>query len=405
MSETGIIDDDQDRKALENLVVDNPELEQLEALLDQFNIFEAMGAVRQELRHSDFLAFLLNPQQNHGLGDVFVKRLLQKAISPPHGVSPPITPIDLDIWSLDDIVVLREWQNIDILLLDAGHHLTVIIENKIDSGEHSDQLQRYRQAVRQHYSGWSVISLYLTPDRAIPSDDTYLPVDYSDVCKLIESLVEHKASTLGEDVCTLMTHYTKMLRRHIVSESEISELCQRIYQKHQRALDLIYEYKPDQQVTIREILERQIREATDLVLDHCSKMYIRFALEEWDIPALREGKGWTRSGRILLFEFANNTDNLKLRLHIGPGPISIRQKVFDMARSHQPLFRTGKSLNQQWNMIFDRSFLTAKSYEEVTTEKLEEEIHQHWAKFLEHDLPAIRSAIRELDLAAPDQLG
>ena len=70
-----------DVKALEALVVDNPDLERLEALLDQFNIFEAIGAVRQEVRHSDFLAFLLNPQQNHGLGDTFLKRLLQKVLS------------------------------------------------------------------------------------------------------------------------------------------------------------------------------------------------------------------------------------------------------------------------------------------------------------------------------------
>lgn len=69
-----------DRKALEAFVVDNPELERLEALLAQFNIFEAIGAVRQELRHSDFLAFLLNPQENHGLGDAFIKRLLQKIL-------------------------------------------------------------------------------------------------------------------------------------------------------------------------------------------------------------------------------------------------------------------------------------------------------------------------------------
>ena len=56
--------DDANRKALEAFVVDNHELEQLEDLLIQFNIFEAVGAVWQELRHSDFLAFLPDPQQN-----------------------------------------------------------------------------------------------------------------------------------------------------------------------------------------------------------------------------------------------------------------------------------------------------------------------------------------------------
>ena len=55
-------------KALEDFVVGNPELEELEALLSQFNLFEAIGAVRMEVRHSDFLAFLLDPAQKHGLG-------------------------------------------------------------------------------------------------------------------------------------------------------------------------------------------------------------------------------------------------------------------------------------------------------------------------------------------------
>jgi hypothetical protein len=55
---------EQDLKALEAFVVDNPDLERLEALLDQFNIFEAIGVVRQELRHSDLLAFLLDSQES-----------------------------------------------------------------------------------------------------------------------------------------------------------------------------------------------------------------------------------------------------------------------------------------------------------------------------------------------------
>ena len=68
-----------DRQALEQLVMDQ-DLEELENLLDEFNIFEVLGAVRVELRHSEFLAYLMNPQQNHGLGDDFVKKFLQKVV-------------------------------------------------------------------------------------------------------------------------------------------------------------------------------------------------------------------------------------------------------------------------------------------------------------------------------------
>jgi hypothetical protein len=69
-----------DRKALEDFAVGNKDLERLAALLDRLNIFEAIGVVRQELRHSDFLAFLLDPRAHHGLADAFIERLLQRAV-------------------------------------------------------------------------------------------------------------------------------------------------------------------------------------------------------------------------------------------------------------------------------------------------------------------------------------
>src|ERR1017187_3900529 len=68
------------RKILESFVVDNPELAQLEDLLSEFNMFEAIGATRQELRHSDFLRFLLDPRERHGLRDYFLKTLFKKVL-------------------------------------------------------------------------------------------------------------------------------------------------------------------------------------------------------------------------------------------------------------------------------------------------------------------------------------
>ncbi len=70
-----------DRKALEVFILNNPELEYLETKIGQFNIFEAVGMVRQEIRHSHFLAFLLNPSENHGLDDLFLKQLLIHTLS------------------------------------------------------------------------------------------------------------------------------------------------------------------------------------------------------------------------------------------------------------------------------------------------------------------------------------
>lgn len=269
-------DPTEDFERLQAFVVSNPDLEKLESLLDEFNLFEAIGAVRQEVRHSDFLAYLLNPRQNHGLGDTFVKRFLQKAIllaNQPQS----ITPIDLDLWDLDEIDVRREWQNIDILLLDETqeHRFAVIIENKVLSGEHSNQLQRYRKIIQQHYPGVRLLCLFLTPDGGEPSDPSYIPISYDLVCRLIEELTEMRASTLGPDIQVMMRHYTRMIRRYIMENEELAELCKKIYKRHQRALDLIYEYRPDQQAEIRELLDTLIKSCPECELDTSSKTYIR----------------------------------------------------------------------------------------------------------------------------------
>jgi len=42
---------------------------------------------------------------------------------------------------------------------------------------------------------------------------------------------------------------------------------------------------------IREILEGIIGQASELVMDHCSKSYIRFAAPEWDRTSLKSGLG------------------------------------------------------------------------------------------------------------------
>jgi len=71
-----------DIAALERFLIGNLDLERLETLLGQFNLFEAVGVTRQELRHSDFLGFLLDPRAAHGLGDRFLTLFLRKRCEP-----------------------------------------------------------------------------------------------------------------------------------------------------------------------------------------------------------------------------------------------------------------------------------------------------------------------------------
>lgn len=387
---------DLDREALEAFVVENVDLERLESLLDRFNIFEAIGVVRQELRHSDFLAFLLNPQESHGLGDAIVKRLLQRALMSARVAPVPVTPIELSLWDLSQMVVLREWQHIDIFLLDEQNRLAVIIENKIDTGEHSDQLQRYYEIVEQRYPGYKIIGLYLTRAGEEPSHRAYLPLGYGPICEVLDTLAESQASVANAELQMLVTHYTQMLRRHIVGDSDIAKLCRQIYQKHKQALDLIYEHRPDPQADVRDLLVDLIKKTPKLVLETRGKQWLRFAFSEWDTPLLMSGSGWTSSGRMLLFEFDNGPDHLQLVLCIGPGPVEIRKKLFDIALDNQPPFQDlHEGLQPKWNWIYLNTILEPDSYEDASGEEREKEIRRRWAEFLEHDLPRIDAILKK----------
>lgn len=398
-----------DRQALEAFVVENADLETLEALVEQFNIFEAVGVIRQELRHSDFLAFLLDPRQNHNLGDAFVQRLLQKILAAARHLAPPLSPVHLDSWDLGRLTIRREWQNIDILLSDPVNRLVVVIENKIDSGEHSGQLGRYLRVVNEEYpsSEWRHLAVYLTPDGAEPSEAGYLPADYGLVADAAEAVASSREPSLDPAVHQLMLHYARMLRRHIVTDSEIADLCRRIYQKHQRALDLIFEHRPDRLAEVQVVLLDLVQSRDDLILDTASKQVVRFGHADWeDSP---RGEGWTRSGRLVLFEFDSYPDHLDLTLYVGPGPAEVRQRLIDLATAHQPPYRVSKrkaTENQKWKLIYSRRLLRREDYDDATRVEIEARIREQWEQFVNQEFASlvapIRAAASPLESPLPD---
>ena len=87
----------------------------------------------------------------------------------------------------------------------------VVIENKIDSTEHSDLLGRYLRFVSAEYPApeWRHLAIYLTPSGDSPSQSEYLPADYGLIAEEVESLGESRRQVLDPAVRTLMIHYAK----------------------------------------------------------------------------------------------------------------------------------------------------------------------------------------------------
>ena len=121
---------------LENLLL-SEDLEELNNATANFNIFNALKLQNNEIRHSNFLAWLLSPFETHKLGDYFLKEFLKSAIrdySLNEKISVPLR--DIVFYNLDDTEIKREYKNIDLLLISRQRKFVCIIENKIWTGEH-----------------------------------------------------------------------------------------------------------------------------------------------------------------------------------------------------------------------------------------------------------------------------
>ena len=377
-----------DRQILTEFVVDNAELERLEALISQFNIFEAVGVAGHELRHSDFLGFLLDPGQPHGLGDAFTKRFLQQALM---AAEPrrDLSPIDLDAWSLRDLTVQREWRNIDILLVDETHRVVAAVENKIHSSEHSDQLGRYRRTVEEYFPGWRQLFVFLTPDGDEPSDEAYAWIDYGAVCDIVERLAEARRSALDPALHTMMMHYGRMLRRHVVPDSEIAELCRRIYQSHQKALDLIFEHRPDEQAVLAQTLADLVESEGQVVLRQIGKQEIIFTYRTWDRILEPVTGDWTSAGGLLYFAFVNVPDRVMFRLIVGPGPQELRDQLISASRLLGPPFKSGSRQTEKWKSVLSMDVVSRRNYEATELEERRENLKNWWGDFLRRTLPDI----------------
>ena len=389
---------------LERFVLDNADLRRLEELAGPFNIFEALGVVAQETRHSNFLAWLLDPNQNHGLGELFLKRILMLTSSraKADGID-RLSPIDVDVWDLSGTEVRREWQHIDICLVNEARQFICVIENKVYSSEHSDQLKRYREIVEVAYPDWNHHFVFLTATDDEPSDNEhYVRITYEDVCQTIEHVTKLRARALTNDVQIALSHYLTLVRRHIMPDLEVQDLCRRIYSKHRQALDLIFEHRPDMQSELHEALVAMVATEPQFIPDHSSKQWIRFLPENWDIPKLQRGEGWTPSHRMLLLQFYNRPDSLSLSLHLGPGNQGVRQEVFDLVKETGAPFRRSQKMRlTKWFLLYDKPFLRADDYEDADLDEMMTRVKSVWTEFKKRELPKLQSALEPVLRTGP----
>ncbi len=181
-----------------------------------------------------------------------------------------------------------------------------------------------------------------------------------------------------------------------MENSEIQELCRVIYGKHQKALDVLFEHRPDRASEIQDILVDLIQKHDQLVQDHCTKSYVRFLPKNLDFLD-RVGEGWTRTKRLLLFEFTNSNDDLSLKLVLGPGEQNLRDRVHRLVSENPSIFnRARQTLYPKWWSCHSEKWLSSQQYNELDLPGLKAEIEQRFLRFLEERLPKMEEILNLL---------
>jgi hypothetical protein len=352
-------------KALEAFVVENDDLLALESIIGRFNIFDALNIARTEIRHSNFLAFLLDPNESHGQGQVFLNAVLMDFLKAALPSKRPFSPIELDAADLRGVEVRREWNHIDLLISCQEPRFVVAIENKIDATEHSDQLNRYKATINQHYHGYRPLYVYLTPEGEEPSEEEWTPFSYSSLHRVLSRVRASYGKTLGEDIGVFLDHYVNLIGTRFMNEtvesSEIDQLCQRIYKNHRVALDLIFERSGVDAPPVLAVTETTLRDDSRWHIVRRAKRYIDFIPREWLewLPRLGLSAKSPQSWIVCRFEFYMKSVDFYVEVQRMANQ-SLRRAIIDKLISEGPVLgfkHSGREITNNFTRVSGREKL------------------------------------------------
>lgn len=250
------------------------DIQPLENLLHEFNLFKILTKSEPELWHSNILAWLFDPKGNHGLGSKFLQKFFELNKLKKFNTELKAELQDPIEKSLGNTVVQREFHNIDILITNEKPNFVIVIENKVHASESEGQLRKYKDFIHENYdSSFPKLFIFLSID-LLPSDDDYIDLYYEDIEPLFNEIVDLYTDN---EIYVFIRQYHKNLRKYLMSEKEIEEKSIKFYEGHKEIIDTIVKYIPDRTADIMALVERVIKKKIDeLILLPSQKRYVRF---------------------------------------------------------------------------------------------------------------------------------
>jgi hypothetical protein len=385
-----------DEKRLADLVMRDPGFADLERELNIFCPFEAVGVVRQEIRHAYFLAYYLDPNRPHGFGDACLRAFLTRALEAQGETSlEKIGILDVHFMDLQNASVRREWRDIDLLIEVPSAKFALAVELKIDASEGRGQLAKYEKTLKDEHPDWHLYFVFLTKsgeDASNEQAETWSALGLDTVARGLQFVVDRVDG--GSNAKSMLTAYLDMLRRHHLSNDRLEQLATDLWKRHREALQFLVERQPN---ALSDAMSR-ISEQKDAIALKLSKETglkvvfdsasgttdIRFAVVEWDDVLGLKGKStWTESQRFILLALSRGPNNVKVILQLGKGDKATRDEIYKRLRSEGAPIKNPNRFASEWKRLSSETLLTIKDDDELEAKDLYESLEKktvEWAK-------------------------
>ena len=238
------------------------------------NIFSITRTSRLEHMHSNFIAWLLDSQSHHGLGDYPIKQFLA-ALSivkdRPNNVSAIwITELDsvVPAIQMDSQFVITccaerevtfevsKKRSIDILLKIAlaDKTLPIIIENKVDSSEHDNQTEDYfnwaEEKFKDRIKYLQPIYVYLIPEynSSRPKNTNFIEMKYQDLLDYVLEPSQFMSTDMKtkeriSEYIRCLSYQTDNIKGEntMAISSEEREILENFYDKNKKLMNAVFE--------------------------------------------------------------------------------------------------------------------------------------------------------------------
>ena len=341
--------------------------EHIESKLSAFNPFSVLGISHYEIRHSNFIAWILNPSESHRLGDMFLVSFILSLPNLPEEIR-----INVQRHDLSDTKVFREWNNIDILVINEQLKFTIVIENKIWSGKRLNQLKDYSDLVFHYWSkeideeSMNILHLYLTPFPRYLSEEE-ISIGYENITlHLIQNLLLDTANSekCNPEIKQFIYYYIDNINRKIMNnnENDLTRLAQEIYRKNRAAIDFIYSkrpviYTPENHASVINYLVKTDK----YTLYYCDDGIIRF-LPVNLIKYFRDNRfhSWPKTEVCICIEIFVEEKRIWAKFCFGGIQISSQAERIELQRKKDKYFEMLKSLKSLAKIKSSRSKSTSK---------------------------------------------